>query len=65
MQTLKNAFRGIFQLASARYTPAPGSVNQALRARFTPGHPAPDGKRRINRRFPIDHETTVVIDGTY
>jgi hypothetical protein len=45
METLKNAFRGIFQLASARYTPAPGSVNQALRARFTPGHPAPDGKR--------------------
>jgi protease secretion system outer membrane protein len=27
-------------------------VNQALRARFTPGHPAPDGKRRINQRFP-------------
>jgi hypothetical protein len=44
-ETLKNAFRGIFKLASARYTPAPGSVNQALRARFTPGHPAPDGKR--------------------
>jgi hypothetical protein len=22
-ETLKNAFRGIFQLASARYTPAP------------------------------------------
>jgi hypothetical protein len=51
METLKNAFRGIFQLASARYTPAPASVNQALRARFTPAHPAPDGKRRINQRF--------------
>jgi hypothetical protein len=25
---LKNAVRGIFQLASARYMPAPGSVNE-------------------------------------
>jgi len=30
--TLKNAVHGIFQLASARYTPAPDSVTQALRA---------------------------------
>jgi hypothetical protein len=44
VETLKNAIRGIFQLASARYTPAPGSVNQALRARFTLGHPTPDGE---------------------
>jgi hypothetical protein len=36
-ETLKNAFRGISRLASARYTPAPGSVNQALRACLTPG----------------------------
>jgi hypothetical protein len=35
----KNAFRGIFQLASARYTPPPG-------------HPAPEGKRRFILRFP-------------
>jgi len=40
--TLKNAVHGIFQLASARYTPAPGSMNPAIdfeapHARARPG----------------------------
>jgi hypothetical protein len=48
METLKNSVRGIFQLASSRYTPATGSVNQALRAWFTPGHPAP-GQEALNK----------------